>query len=58
MADPRPDGEDNAGARLDRRSTTRTPGWVWVLGIVVGIALVTLLVVLHLTGTLGAGAHR
>jgi hypothetical protein len=57
MADPRPD-EDDAGARLDRRRTTGAPGWVWVLGIVVGIGLVALLVVLHLTGTLGAGAHR
>lgn len=58
MADPRPDDEDDAGARLHRRSTTETPGWMWVLGIVVGIALIMLLVVLHLTGTLGPGAHR
>ncbi len=34
-----------------------TPRWVSVLGIVVAIALVLLFVVLHLTGTLGAGAH-
>ena len=58
MADPRPDDEDDASASLHRRSTTGTPGWMWVLGIVVGIALIMLLVVLHLTGTLGPGAHR
>jgi len=62
MADPRPDpdpaGEDDPGARLGRGPTTGTPRWVRVLGIVLAIALIALFVVLHLTGTLGAGAHQ
>jgi hypothetical protein len=60
MAGPRPDpdGEDDFGARMGRGSTTNPPRWVRVLGIVLAIALIALLVVLHLTGTLGAGAHR
>ncbi|HEX9380988.1 MAG TPA: hypothetical protein VF891_05775 [Gaiellaceae bacterium] len=34
-----------------------TPRWLSVLGIVVAILLVLLFVVLHVTGTLGPGAH-
>jgi hypothetical protein len=41
----------------DRGSATSTPRWLPVLGIAVAIVLVVLLVVLHLTGTLGPGAH-
>jgi hypothetical protein len=56
MANPplHPDtGDDSA----DRGSVTATPRWVPVLAIVIVIALVLLVVVLHLTGVLGPGAH-
>jgi len=55
MADPPryPDTGDGP----DRGSATGTPRWVAVLGIIIAIALVLLFVVLHLTGTLGPGAH-
>ena len=60
MADPHldPDSGDDPGARLRRRPTTGAPRWVWALGIVVAIGLIALLVVLHLSGTLGPGAHQ
>jgi hypothetical protein len=56
MADPPPypDTGDDTG---ERGSATGTPRWVFVLGIIIAIALVLLFVVLHLTGTLGPGAH-
>jgi hypothetical protein len=34
-----------------------TPRWMKVLGIIIAIGLVLLFVVLHLTGSLGPGAH-
>jgi hypothetical protein len=34
-----------------------TPRWVKVGGIIIAIALVFVVVVLHLTGTIGPGAH-
>jgi hypothetical protein len=58
MVDLRPEGDDDPDARLDHGSTTGTPRWVRALGIVIAIALIALFVVLHLTGTLGAGVHR
>jgi hypothetical protein len=56
MADPPPYPEtgDEGG---DRGSTGSTSRWVIVLGIMIAIALIALFVVLHLTGTLGPGAH-
>ena len=59
MADPPryPDTSDDTGLGRDRGSATSTPRWVSVLGIIIAIALVLLFVVLHLTGTLGPGAH-
>jgi hypothetical protein len=60
MADPRPDpdDEDDSGARLDHGSTTGRLRWGRVLGIVIGIALLALFIVLHLTGTLGPELNR
>jgi len=55
---PDPDSDDDPDARIDGGSTTSTPRWVPVLGVVIAIALIALFVVLHLTGTLGAGVHR
>jgi hypothetical protein len=59
MADPPPDSDtgDETGVGRDRGSATSTPRWLPVLGIVIAIVLVLLLVVLHLTGVLGPGAH-
>jgi len=59
MADPSrpPETEDDAGRGPDRGAARSTPRWVFVLGIIVAIALLGLMVFLHLTGTLGPGAH-
>lgn len=57
MANPRPDRDSDMGGRLDRESTG-TPRWLMVLGIVIALAVIALLVVLHLTGLLGADVHR
>ena len=59
MAAPPPylDTGDDTGARPDRGSTTGTPRWVSMVGVAVAVGLVLLLVVLHLTGSIGPGAH-
>ena len=58
MADPPPYPDtDDTCVRPDRESAPSPPRWVPVLGIVIAIVLVLLLVVLHLTGVLGPGAH-
>jgi hypothetical protein len=56
MADPPryPDTGDDSG---DGQSARSAPRWLTVLGIAIAIALIVLFVVLHLTGTLGPGAH-
>ena len=56
MADlpPDPDTRDDTGVESDRGSTTGTPRWVRVFGII-AIVLVLLVVVLLLTG--GPGRH-
>ncbi|HLE98576.1 MAG TPA: hypothetical protein VI540_01675 [Gaiellaceae bacterium] len=57
MADPSPYPDTDTGVRPDRETATGTPRWVPVLGILSAIVLVLLLVVLHLTGVIGPGAH-
>jgi hypothetical protein len=59
MADPPhyPENEEEPGTVLDRGAAGRTPRWVVALGIVIAIALVALIVLLHLTGIVGPGAH-
>ena len=49
-------GEDT-GAGADRGAASRPRRWVFVLGIIIAIALVVLMVVLHISGTLGPGVH-
>jgi hypothetical protein len=58
MADPPgyPDSGDDRGVGPDRRSTTGTPRWVKVFGIV-ALVLVLLFLVLLLTGNHGPGRH-
>ena len=57
MADPppSPDTGDDTGVAPDRGSTTSTPRVVYVSGII-AIVLVTLFVIMHLTGG-GLGGH-
>jgi hypothetical protein len=59
LADPPsyPDTRGDTGVEPGRRSATSRPRWVPVIGIVIAVVLVLLLVVLHLTGVLGPGAH-
>jgi len=59
MADPPryADTGEDTGVGPDHGSATSTPRWVSVLGIIIVIVLVLLFFVLHLTGTLGPGAH-
>lgn len=59
MADPPryPESEEDTGVSPDRGAASNTPRWMFVLGIIIVIALVGLMVLLHLTGTLGPGVH-
>jgi hypothetical protein len=52
-----PDTGDDSGMDSDRIPATGAPRWISVVGIIVAIGLVLLLVVLHLTGVIGPGAH-
>jgi hypothetical protein len=59
MADPPRDSDtgDEPAVELDSESATRRPRWVPVIGIVIAVGLGALVLVLHLTGVLGPGAH-
>ncbi len=52
-----PDTDDHIGVGSDRGSTANARRWVAVVGISIAIVAVLLMVVLHLTGTIGPGAH-
>jgi hypothetical protein len=54
---PYPDADDDRGVGSDRGSAAGTPRWMSVLGIVVVVLVVLVFFVLHLTGTVGSGAH-
>ena len=53
---PNPDTGDDTGVRPDRHSTTSTPRWVKVFGII-ALVLVLLFVILLVTGGHGLGRH-
>jgi hypothetical protein len=55
---PYPDKGDDTGGRPEPGTTTGTSRWVSVLVIVMVIGLIALIVVLHLTGSVGPGAHE
>jgi hypothetical protein len=59
MADsPRsPERGEDTGVGPDGRAASRPPRWMLVLVILIAIHLVVLIVLLHLTGTLGPGVH-
>jgi hypothetical protein len=58
MADPpHYNTDEDTGAASDRGAPSGKSRWVSVLGFSIAIGLVLLLVVLHLTGILGPGAH-
>ena len=59
MADPprSPGTEEDPGWDPNRGTASRSHRWVFILGIVFAIALVGLMILLHLTGTLGPGVH-
>jgi hypothetical protein len=52
-----PGADEDAGVGHDRGAAGSAPRWVFVLGIIIAITLGVLMVVLHLTGAIGPGAH-
>jgi hypothetical protein len=59
MADPprSPETEGHSDRGLGRGPARSTPRGVIALGIVIAIGLFVLIVLLHVTGTIGPGAH-
>jgi hypothetical protein len=49
------DNDNDLGPR--HGPTTGTPRWLTVLAIIIGVVVVVLLIVLHLTGVVGPGGH-
>jgi len=52
-----PRSEQDTGRSPNWGTDRRPPRWVFVLGIIVAVALLGLMVLLHLGGTLGPGVH-
>ena len=60
MADPprSPKTKDEARRGTDGAAASSTPRWVLILVAIVAVALLGLMVLLHLTGTLGPCVHE
>jgi hypothetical protein len=54
---PYPDSGDADANSYRRPAAGGTPRWVSAVGIVLVVGLLLLVVALHLTGTIGPGAH-
>ena len=54
---PRDPGPDGDGGPAPEGRPCGAPRWKVVLGVTIAIALLVLIVLLHLTGTIGPGAH-
>ncbi len=52
-----PDTDDDSAVGPDLGSTAGARRWIAVVGISIAIVAVLAMVVLHLTGTIGPGAH-
>lgn len=52
-----PADEDDVNARYGRAPAAAASRWMKVAAVVAAIALPALFIILHLTGTLGAGTH-
>jgi hypothetical protein len=57
VAEPGPQHETDDAQWDSDRAKRSTPRWKVVLAIVIAIALLGLIVLLHLSGTIGPGAH-
>jgi hypothetical protein len=56
-ANPHPESNDHPDVAPDAESAAGTPRWITVLGIVIGVLVLLMFVVLHLTGVMGSGSH-
>lgn len=54
---PYPDPGDDTGVDPEFGTTSSTPRWMPVLGIIVAIAVLSLFVLLHLSGGFRPGTH-
>lgn len=54
---PYPDTGDDSGVESGRGSTAGPPRWMAAAGIIVAIVVLSLFVFLHLSGSVGPGAH-
>jgi hypothetical protein len=54
---PSPGTDDDTDVIPEREPPAGTPRWMSVVGIIIVVVLVLAIIILHLTGTIGPGAH-